>query len=98
MACAGCCFIKYASPEEADRAIGALHNQYTLPGVYFPVILSMIELMLLYMLLIRGLHREWVLSKSDMLMESENVLVLHDYLVFHGSVLGLFVSEFIYWL
>lgn len=32
-ASAGCCFIKYATAEEADRAIRALHNQYTLPGV-----------------------------------------------------------------
>lgn len=32
-AAAGCCFIKYATSEEADRAIHALHNQYTLPGV-----------------------------------------------------------------
>lgn len=31
----GCCFIKYPTSEEADRAIGALHNQYTLPGVSF---------------------------------------------------------------
>jgi len=30
---AGCCFVKYATSEEADRAIRALHNQYTLPGV-----------------------------------------------------------------
>ncbi|KAK8962933.1 Flowering time control protein FCA [Platanthera guangdongensis] len=28
----GCCFIKYATSEQADRAIRALHNQYTLPG------------------------------------------------------------------
>ncbi|KAK9724981.1 hypothetical protein RND81_05G113300 [Saponaria officinalis] len=33
----GCCFIKYASSEEADRAIRALHNQYTLPGGVGPV-------------------------------------------------------------
>lgn len=32
---AGCCFIKYATSEEADRAIRALHNQHTLPGVSF---------------------------------------------------------------
>lgn len=37
LAYAGCCFIKYASSEEADRAIGALHNQYTLPGVYIHI-------------------------------------------------------------
>ena len=30
---AGCCFIKYATSDEADRAIRALHNQQTLPGV-----------------------------------------------------------------
>lgn len=30
---AGCCFIKYATSEEADQAIRALHNQHTLPGV-----------------------------------------------------------------
>lgn len=30
---AGCCFIKYATSDEADRAIRALHNQRTLPGV-----------------------------------------------------------------
>ena len=33
--CAGCCFIKYGTSEEADRAIRALHNQHTLPGVSF---------------------------------------------------------------
>ncbi|CAN1195108.1 Flowering time control protein FCA [Linum perenne] len=27
------CFVKYATSEEADRAIKALHNQHTLPGV-----------------------------------------------------------------
>lgn len=32
---AGCCFIKYATSEEADTAIRALHNQHTLPGVSF---------------------------------------------------------------
>ncbi|KAL6532526.1 hypothetical protein OROGR_014496 [Orobanche gracilis] len=34
---AGCCFIKYASSEEADRAIKELHNQYTLPGGVGPI-------------------------------------------------------------
>ncbi|KAA8531199.1 hypothetical protein F0562_005887 [Nyssa sinensis] len=33
----GCCFIKYATSEEADRAITALHNQYTLPGGAGPI-------------------------------------------------------------
>ncbi|XP_010267944.2 PREDICTED: flowering time control protein FCA isoform X2 [Nelumbo nucifera] len=33
----GCCFIKYATCEEADRAIRALHNQYTLPGGMGPI-------------------------------------------------------------
>ncbi|KAI7983455.1 Flowering time control protein FCA [Camellia lanceoleosa] len=27
-----CCFVKYATLEEADRAIGTLHNRYTFPG------------------------------------------------------------------
>jgi len=27
------CFVKYATFEEADRAIRALHNQHTIPGV-----------------------------------------------------------------
>ncbi|XP_076925445.1 flowering time control protein FCA-like isoform X2 [Bidens hawaiensis] len=36
-ASAGCCFIKYATSEEADRAIRALHNQYTLPGGMGPI-------------------------------------------------------------
>lgn len=30
---AGCCFVKYATSEDADRAIRSLHNQITLPGV-----------------------------------------------------------------
>ncbi|XP_029117652.1 flowering time control protein FCA isoform X2 [Elaeis guineensis] len=34
---AGCCFVKYATSEEADRAIKALHNQYTLPGGSGPI-------------------------------------------------------------
>lgn len=33
----GCCFVKYATSEEADRAIKALHNQYTLPGGSGPI-------------------------------------------------------------
>ncbi|KAF6176793.1 hypothetical protein GIB67_025843 [Kingdonia uniflora] len=33
----GCCFIKYATSEEADRAIRGLHNQYTLPGGTGPI-------------------------------------------------------------
>uniref|UniRef100_A0A7N0UJG3 RRM domain-containing protein n=1 Tax=Kalanchoe fedtschenkoi TaxID=63787 RepID=A0A7N0UJG3_KALFE len=33
----GCCFIKYATPEEADKAIRALHNHYTLPGGVGPI-------------------------------------------------------------
>ncbi|GMI80217.1 FLOWERING CONTROL LOCUS A [Hibiscus trionum] len=33
----GCCFIKYATLEEADRAIRALHNQHTLPGGVGPI-------------------------------------------------------------
>ncbi|CAM8993115.1 unnamed protein product [Rhodiola kirilowii] len=33
----GCCFIKYSAPEEADKAIRALHNRYTLPGGVGPI-------------------------------------------------------------
>ncbi|KAL3617202.1 hypothetical protein CASFOL_038949 [Castilleja foliolosa] len=33
----GCCFIKYATSEEADRAIRELHNQHTLPGGVGPI-------------------------------------------------------------
>ncbi|XP_052207022.1 flowering time control protein FCA [Diospyros lotus] len=33
----GCCFVKYATSEEADRAIRALHNQVTLPGGVGPI-------------------------------------------------------------
>ncbi|KAI3986523.1 hypothetical protein MKX01_038842, partial [Papaver californicum] len=33
----GCCFIKYATSEDAERAIRALHNQYTLPGGMGPI-------------------------------------------------------------
>lgn len=33
----GFCFVKYATSEEADRAISALHNQYTLPGAFTPL-------------------------------------------------------------
>ncbi|XP_020530557.1 flowering time control protein FCA isoform X2 [Amborella trichopoda] len=33
----GCCFIKYATKEEADRAIRSLHNQRTLPGGSGPI-------------------------------------------------------------
>ncbi|OVA13587.1 RNA recognition motif domain [Macleaya cordata] len=33
----GCCFIKYGTSEDADRAIRALHNQYTLPGGVGPI-------------------------------------------------------------
>lgn len=33
----GCCFVKYATSEEADRAIRGLHNQRTLPGGLGPI-------------------------------------------------------------
>ncbi|XAR56976.1 hypothetical protein NMG60_11024965 [Bertholletia excelsa] len=33
----GCCFIKYATSEEADRAIRNLHNRHTLPGGVGPI-------------------------------------------------------------
>ncbi|XP_065863849.1 flowering time control protein FCA [Euphorbia lathyris] len=33
----GCCFVKYATPEAADRAIRALHNQHTIPGGVGPI-------------------------------------------------------------
>ncbi|KAM6555039.1 hypothetical protein CsatB_015801 [Cannabis sativa] len=33
----GCCFIKFGTSEEADRAIRALHNQHTLPGGVGPI-------------------------------------------------------------
>ncbi|KAG5559807.1 hypothetical protein RHGRI_003186 [Rhododendron griersonianum] len=33
----GCCFIKYATSEEANRAIRGLHNQRTLPGGVGPI-------------------------------------------------------------
>ncbi|CAH2078897.1 unnamed protein product [Thlaspi arvense] len=33
----GCCFVKYATFEDADRAIRALHNRVTLPGGTGPV-------------------------------------------------------------
>ncbi|CAL0330214.1 unnamed protein product [Lupinus luteus] len=33
----GCCFIKYATSEDADQAIRALHNQHTLPGGIGPI-------------------------------------------------------------
>lgn len=32
-----CCFVKYATLEEADRAVRALHNQYTFPGGVMPI-------------------------------------------------------------
>ncbi|XP_022138515.1 flowering time control protein FCA isoform X2 [Momordica charantia] len=34
---AGCCFVKYTTSEEADRAIRNLHNQHTLPGGTGPI-------------------------------------------------------------
>lgn len=32
-----CGFVKYTTLEEADRAIGALHNKYTFPGGVAPI-------------------------------------------------------------
>ncbi|PIA61009.1 hypothetical protein AQUCO_00300497v1, partial [Aquilegia coerulea] len=34
----GCCFVKYSSLEDAERAIKALHSQYTFPGILFFII------------------------------------------------------------
>lgn len=89
--CAGCCFIKYATLEEADRAIRALHNQHILPGVrsfallFFRLCIQLkwfwhslrTEIILYFP---SHIHRERVLSKSDMLMENENALVIILYL------------------
>ncbi|RDX80168.1 Flowering time control protein FCA, partial [Mucuna pruriens] len=36
----GSCFVKYATFDEADRAIKALSNQYTFPGESFPVVVK----------------------------------------------------------
>ncbi|XP_023000619.1 flowering time control protein FCA-like [Cucurbita maxima] len=33
----GCCFVKYTTSEEADRAIRNLHNQHSLPGGSGPI-------------------------------------------------------------
>ncbi|KAF5175329.1 Flowering time control protein fca [Thalictrum thalictroides] len=33
----GCCFVKYSTLEDAERAIKALHSQYTFPGEYDPI-------------------------------------------------------------
>ncbi|KAF9594363.1 hypothetical protein IFM89_030492 [Coptis chinensis] len=33
----GCCFVKYETLEEAERAMKALHNQYTFPGELGPI-------------------------------------------------------------
>ena len=33
--CAGSCFVKYATVDEAERAIRSLNNQYTFPGVSY---------------------------------------------------------------
>lgn len=72
---AGCCFVKYATSEEADRAIRALHNQHTLPGV------SSLRALVLQLLILCSFFpclnmflfsRELVLFKLDMLMENEN--------------------------
>lgn len=35
----GSCFVKYATSVEADRAIRALDNQYTFPGVSYEALL-----------------------------------------------------------
>ncbi|KAL0436002.1 UNVERIFIED_CONTAM: Flowering time control protein FCA [Sesamum radiatum] len=32
-----CCFVKYATIEQAERAIGAFHSQYTFPGAAIPI-------------------------------------------------------------
>ncbi|XP_011079531.1 flowering time control protein FCA [Sesamum indicum] len=32
-----CCFVKYATIEQAERAIGAFHSQYTFPGALIPI-------------------------------------------------------------
>lgn len=39
----GCCFIRYATIEEADRAIKALDNNYTLPGSAAPITVKYAE-------------------------------------------------------
>lgn len=39
----GCCFIRYATIEEADRAIKALDNNYTIPGSTAPITVKYAE-------------------------------------------------------
>ena len=50
---AGSCFVKYATLDEADRAIKALSNQYTFPGVrtILPMMDDLKHFFLLYILL-----------------------------------------------
>lgn len=80
----GCCFVKFATSEEADRAIRALHNQVTLPGVSSILLVwSIFSLALrppLFKQLICGFSRDWVPFKLDMLMENVNALVIFQVL------------------
>lgn len=76
---AECCFIKYATSQEADRAIRLLHNQYTLPGVNaFGLISSYGPIFLVQILIHQLFSRELVPYKSDILMGNENVLVIYS--------------------
>lgn len=77
MTSAGCCFIKYGTSAEADRAIRALHNQYTLPGVNSTA--EILENCLAHFLVRNSsvyLTRELVLFKSGMQMVNVNALVI----------------------
>lgn len=77
MTSAGCCFIKYATSAEADKAIRALHNQYTLPGVNSTA--EILEDCLAHFSVLNSsvyLTRDLVLFKSGMRMVNVNALVI----------------------
>lgn len=86
----GCCFIKYPTSEEADRAIRALHNQYTLPGVsLFSALQYLMGDILCYSIFF-FFARQWAQFKLDTLTEKENALVS-----FHYSVHAFFFPSFL---
>lgn len=93
----GCCFVKFATSEEADRAIRALHNQVTLPGVRSVLLVRsyLFNLMPPYLsFLVCGFSRDWVPFKLGMLMENANALVIFQVLFDLSTQFCLFIYPF----
>ncbi|KMT09996.1 hypothetical protein BVRB_5g122110 [Beta vulgaris subsp. vulgaris] len=63
------CFVKYALVEEANRAITALHNQFTFPGAVLPITVRYADAAKQRRGLERSMQNELCLSRSGLMQK-----------------------------